>query len=413
MPRFAYEARDDEGRLTGGLISADSLEQAGQLLSDRNLFVVRLGVDARSEGAVGGGEAGAGTGGSGWRGGASRAQVAWWMSQLSVMVETGIHLSEALDCLARQATDPGFRQLLEDISQNVQEGRSLSDAMAMHPRAFPSSLTALIRASEMSGTMTLVLHRCSLYLMSELAVLKRVRSAIIYPVFMFITCLAVTVFVLTVILPQFADIFAARGATLPLPTRILMDLSQSLLTQWYLWAGGALGLVAAVMLWGRTPLGRRQRDYLAITLPVFSTVCNSLYQSRMFRTMAVLLQSGVSVMDAMQIVREVVSNSYYRDLWAQVDASIRNGERMSGPLLESDLIPEPVAQMIDAGDRSGKLGFVFSRLAEIIEEEYNQAVKTATQFIEPCMILFMGGVIGFVAAALMLPLFQASHVIAQ
>lgn len=401
MPTFAYEARDENGELTGGSVIADSLDHAGAMLSQRNLFVVRLaGGESETVKPM-------------TRGHATRAQVAWQMSQLSVMIETGIPLSEALECLSRQAAQPRLRELLEQVSRHVHEGRSLSEAMAQFPKSFPSSLVALIRASEMSGTMSLILRRSSAYLMNELQVLKRVRGAVLYPAFMFTVCMAVTVFLLVVILPKFADIFASRGAILPLPTRILMALSRSMIHEWYFWLGGAATLLVGLFAWMRTEQGKRHLDFLAINAPVFSVVFNKLYQSRTFRTMAVLLDAGVPLIDVMQIVREVVPNSYYRDLWKRVDDHIRKGERMAGPLLESDLIPEPIAQMIDSGDRSGKLGLVFNRLADFVEEEYQQAVKTATQFIEPCMILFMGTLIGFVAASLMLPLFQASQVVAK
>lgn len=406
MQKFAYEARDDEGQLTGGLITADSLEQAGELLSQRNLFVVRLGADhASTAGTTDQPEA--------HRGAASRAQVAWCMSQLSIMVETGIRLSDALEYLARTASEPRLKALLQQVSQHVHEGRALSDAMAQFPHAFPSSLTAMIRASEMSGTMTHVLQRSAAYLMNELQVIKRIRGAMMYPVFMFLICVSVTVFLLTVILPRFAEIFASRGATLPLPTRMLMGLSESLIAGWYVWLGGSVLIVVGGWMWFRTPLGRRQRDYLVLNLPVLSTVFNTLYQSRSFRTLSVLLNAGVSLLDAIKIVQEVVPNVYYRDLWREVDSHIQHGERLAGPLLNSERIPEPVAHMIDTGDRAGRLGLVFSRLADFIEQEYDQAIRSATQFIEPCMILCMGSIIGFVAASLMLPMFQASQVIAN
>ena len=401
MQTFAYEARKEDGQLTTGLIAAEGPEQAGQQLSERNLFVVRMAVEghraARSEA----------------RGHATRAQVAWHMAQLSIMVKTGVRLVDALDCLARQAREPRLKALLEQVSQTVQEGHALSDAMAMYPRSFPGSLIAMIRASEMSGTMSLVLHQSSIYLLNELHVLKRIRSAVMYPLFMLGACVVVTVFLLTVILPRFAHIFASRGAILPLPTRMLMALSESLVGEWHLWVCGIGALLTGLLAWWRTNGGRKQRDFLVISTPVLSGVFNLLYQSRAFRTLAVLLDAGVPLVDTMKVVKDVVANVYYRELWRQVDEHIHRGERMSGPLLASRLIPEPVAQMIDSGDRSGKLSFVFSNLADFIEEEYNQAVKTATQFIEPCMILVMGSIIGFVAASLMLPLFQASMVIAR
>ncbi len=400
MAQFAYEARDAEGQLRTGYIDADSVEQAGQTLSERALFVVRLAADrdnAKPERL---------------RGRATRAQVAWQMSQLSIMIDTGIRISEALDCLSKQAREPKLRLLLEEVSRSVQEGRSLSDAMAQFPDSYPRSLVAMIRASEMSGTMGEVLHRCSDYLLTELQIIKRVRNAMLYPLFMLILCLAITVFLLTVILPRFESIFADRGAVLPAPTRVMMALSQNMLQYWAVWIVSAGAVVGGAFAWLRTDTGRAQSDALLIRLPVLERVFNTLYQSRAFRTLSVLLDAGVPLVETMRVLRDVTPNRQYRELWKQVDGRIRHGESMAGPILTSPLIPEPVAQMIDSGDRSGRLTYVFGRLADFVEQEFDDAVKTATQFIEPCMILLMGGLVGFIASALMLPLFQASRVAA-
>lgn len=402
MSTFSYEARNEHGELTAGMITADSLEQAGYLLSQRNLFVVRMAGD-RERGSRQASSA---------RARATTAQLAWCMSQLAIMVQTRIRLVDALDCLARQASAPRLKSLLEEISRAVQGGRALSEAMEMFPSSFPTSLIALIRASEMSGTMGEVLHRSATYLRNDLQVLRRVRAAIMYPAFMFTICMAVTVFLLVVVLPMFAQIFATRSAVLPLPTRVLMTVSHHLIDYWYLWISGLTTTIMAALVWIRTPWGRRQCDYLVISLPLLGGVFAALYQSRMFRAMTVLLNSGVPLVDSMRVIRNVVPNVYYRELWQQVDEHIQRGERMAGPLLDSDLIAEPIAQMIDSGDRSGKLGTVFSHLADFLEEEYDRAIKTTTQFIEPCMILLMGTIIAFIAASLMLPLFRAGRVIA-
>ncbi len=401
MTTFNYQARNENGQLLAGVIKAATLDEAGEKLSQRNLFVLDVQEEATSLTPVSS------------YGKANRAQVAWQMSQLSIMVETGIPLSEALDCLARQATKPKLQVLLEDISRSVQEGASLSSAMAMHPKTYSPSLVALIRASEVSGTMSQVLHRASTYLMNELQAIKRLRGALMYPAFMFLTCAAVTIFLLAVILPRFEAVFASRGALLPLPTRVLMAMSANFTAYWHLWllAAGLIGL--GLWFWPRTSMGKKQCDRMLIRLPVLSTIFNALYQSRTFRTFSVLLDTGVPLVDALAIVRDVSPNVYYQKLWMEVDDNIRHGERLAGPLLQSDLICESIAQMIDNGDRSGKLSLVFTRLADFVEEEYNQALRTATQMIEPLMILLMGSVIGFIAASLMLPLFQAGKVMAS
>jgi type IV pilus assembly protein PilC len=401
MTTFNYQARNEQGQLLSGVIKAASIDDAGEMLSQRNLFVLDVQQEATTLTP------------SSRYGKANRAQVAWQMSQLSIMVETGIPLSEALDCLSRQATKPKVQVLLEDVSRNVQEGAALSTAMAMHPNSYSPSLVALIRASEVSGTMGTVLHRASTYLINELQALKRLRGALMYPAFMFITCVTVTIFLLGVILPRFEAVFASRGAILPLPTRVLMAMSANFTQYWYIWLLVTAMLGLGLWLWPRTRIGKTQIDRMLIRLPVLRSIFNPLYQSRTFRTFSVLLDTGVPLVEALAIVRDVTPNVFYQRLWMEVDEHIRHGEPLAGPLLQSDLIPESIAQMIDNGDRSGKLGLVFTRLADFVEEEYNQALRTATQMIEPLMILMMGSVIGFIAASLMLPLFQAGRVMSS
>jgi len=400
MQDFAYEARNEQGQLVSGILSAQDVEQAGQMLSERSLFVVRVAVDFSQSKR------------SRERGHASREQVAWCMSQLSVMVETGITFSEALSCLSRQAVEPRLKLILEQVSKSVEEGRPFSEALEMFPRSFPPTLTALIRASEMSGSLAQMLRRSSAYLMNDVRTVKQARGAVIYPAFILVVCVTVTVFLLTVILPKFAGIFAARHAVLPGPTRFLMAISSNLVSNWYLWIAAMLACFVVAAIWSRTAVGKRQRDSLLLLTPVISNVCHAFYQSRTFRTMAILLEAGVPLVEIIRFVRASVDNVHYRQLWEQVDEEIRRGGRMSGPLLASPLIAEPIAQMIDCGERSGKLGFVFTRLSEFVEEEYSETMKNALRFIEPAMILFMGVVVGFIAAALMLPLFQISRVAA-
>ncbi len=401
MSYFSYEARNNDGQLIAGTIVAESIEHAGQLLCDRNLFVIRMATE-KSKGT----SADAG-------GYATRSQLAWCLSQLAIMVETRIRLVDALDCLARQASQPHLKVLLETISKRVQEGRPLSEAMQMHPRSFPTSLVALIRASEMSGTMGQMLQRSSTYLLHDLQVLKRVRAAMAYPIFMFVLCLGVTGFLLTVILPRFAMVFSNRGAILPFPTRVLMATSDNLRIHWHWWIGTVAVVLVVSWIYSRTKTARRQRDFILISTPILSPIFKTLFLARTFRAMAILLEAGVSMIDIMKIINDLITNSYYRELWKSVDSEIQKGNRMAGPLLASNLIPESIGHMIESGDHSGKLPLVFSRLAEFLEEEYDQIVKSTTQFIEPFMILFMGTIIGFVACSLMLPLFQASRVIAR
>jgi len=401
MPEFEYEGRTHEGRPIGGSVTAGTRSGAARALNRRDLFVSRI---TPVENA----------------GGAARAaphatlpEVAWQMWQLSVMVDTGIGLADALACLARQTSRLAPKTLLEQIAGRVRDGASLSEAMARYPDTFPVSLVALIRASELSGTVGEVLRRASSYLASDVEVRKKVRGAALYPVIMLALCLCVATFLLAFVMPQFASIFSAQGATLPVPTRLLMGISQSLIAHWPLWLGGAGLLSLAGFLWARSPGGHRQFDTLVITMPMISRIANPLFQSRSFRTMSVLLDSHVSLDECVKVIRDVIPNAHYQELWHDVEEQIHVGESFATPFLARSFIPESLAQVIANGDKTGKLGKSFAHLAEFTEAEYNRAITNMTKLIEPLMILIIGSLIAFVAISLLLPLFQASQVMAR
>lgn len=398
---YAYEARNDEGELVAGHIMAESIDEAGVILGEKGLFVVRLASDRvgrrRTRRDIGH---------------ATRKEVAWCITQLSIMIESGLRLDDALEHLANQLTEPRLKNLMKQVGKTVQEGRPLSYALEQYPRSFPMSLTALVRASENSGTMSEVLRRASGYLLKDLRAIKKVRAAVMYPLCMLALCLAICVFLLAFILPRFSTIFADRGAVLPAPTRVLMGISGAITTHWYLVIVCSIVLPLVLWIWGRSSPGRRQWDYLSLNVPILSTIYHGLYLSRSLRAMAIQLNAGVSLVDAIHVVREMINNSYYRCLWSDVDKQIRVGGHLSDPLKASGLIPGPVAHMIASGEQSGRMSHVFSLLAQHIEADFEEAIESMTKFIEPCMILCMGGIVGFIAVAMLLPLFQASTIVA-
>lgn len=399
MNYYAYEARNMSGELVNGIVEAPSVEQASVHLSQQELYVTRLAIkDNEANQAP-----------SRQKGRATRHQVAWFMSQLAVMVEAGISFGEALHCVTRQVSDARFRALLEKVSKSVDEGKTFSEALAAHPGSFPQTLTTLIRASELNGSLSEVLKRSSTYLLSDIQTIRRVRGALIYPVFMLMLSVAVTVVLLTFILPKFTAIFASRGAVLPAPTRFLMAVSENLVANWVEWIFGGFIIATVITFALQSYSGRRVRDSILLSTPLIANVLHGLIQCRTFRTVAVLLNAGVPLMDVISIARDITSNTRYKNLWNDVERNVRDGSRLATPLMQSSLIPESIAQMIEAGERSGRLGYVLGEVSTFIEEEYNQTLKSAMQMIEPLMILLIGAVVGAIALALMLPLFEASR----
>ena len=337
----------------------------------------------------------------------------WFMNQLAVMVETGIPIGESLDILSRQATDPTMHEILTDISTSIQEGRPLSDAMEAYPRTFNTVSVAMIRASETSGTLSIVLKRVSDYMMADQQAISKFRGALIYPAFMFMMCVCVTIFLLTVILPRFTAIYASKGAALPAPTQVLMAISGGLMNYGFHILGGLIGAGVLVYLYARTPIGRSQLDWIQIRSPLIGPLFSGLYQSRTFRAIGTLLEAGVSISDTLQLAQNMSTNHWYKQLWRRVEEGITDGQRIVVPLSNEHLLPESLIHMIDCGDRSGRMGFVFSRLSDYLEQEYERSIKVLSQFIEPLMVMCMGGIIGFVAIAMLLPMFKIANVVAH
>ncbi len=403
MARFKYKARDGRGELVTGVLNATSVEDVGRLLQTDGKFVVQIEKakdEVKRDQPVAAGS-----------GKIRRHEVITFAHQLAVMVDTGVPISEALECVAQQSENEAFRAVLKDISDQVQAGNDLSSALKSHPKVFPTVMTSLVRASEVSGTMGKMLDRVSGYLSKEMQTAKKIRGALTYPAFMLAMVVTVTTFLLIFVLPKFAGIYQARETALPLPTQLLMGVSDNLMTHWSLWLGGIIMSVAGLYFAAGTPSGMRFFDYVKLHAPIIGSLFNKLYLTRSCRTMGTMVSAGVPILDMIEIVREVTSNVLYEDLWNDADNRLRQGSQLSDSLFDSPLIPRSVAQMVYSGERSGRIGDVMERIAEYTENDFDEQIKTTTSLIEPIMTAAMGGIIGFVAIALLLPIFSVGKVV--
>lgn len=404
MASFKYKARDGRGELITGVLNAPSIEDAGRMLRGDGKFVVKL--ERARDAAAATPQAGKSTGGK-----IRRAEVITFAHQLAVMVDTGVPISEALECVAQQSENETFRAVLKDISDQVQAGNDLSSALKSHAKVFPPVMTSLIRASEISGTMGRMLDRVSGYLSKEMQTAKKIRGALTYPAFMLGMVVLVTTFLLIFVLPRFAGIYQARDTALPVPTQLLLGLSGNVTGYWHLWLGGLIMSVAGVYFAAGTPGGQRLFDYLKIHTPVIGPLFNKLYLTRGCRTMGTMVAAGVPILDMIAIVRDVTNNRLYEDLWDDADNRLRQGAQLSDSLFDSPLIPRSVAQMVYSGERSGRIGDVMERIADYTESDFDEQIKTTTSMIEPVMTAAMGAIIGFVAIAMLLPIFSVGKVV--
>ncbi len=402
MARFQYRVRDGAGGVGAGVLDAESADQAAQLLRRDGRFIVELS-PADDDGAT---RPRAGQGGR-----IRRADVITFTQQIAVMVDTGVPISEALQCAAEQTPNARFREVIEGVARRVRGGEDLSSSLAQYPQVFPPLLTSLVRASEASGTMGQMLERVAMYLSKEQHTLQKLRGALTYPAIMFTALIAVTAFLLLAVLPKFAAIYQQRGSALPGPTRLLLGLSDAMTTHWHLFAGtGLIGLALLAAAVG-TPGGRAVIDRLKLRLPLIGPLYLKLYLTRGCRCMGTMIAAGVPILDMVAITRQVTRNAVFDAFWDDVDERLRRGTQLSEAMFASSLMPRSVCQMVYAAERSGRLAQVMHRIAEHTELEFDEQAKQTTQYIEPAMIALMGLIVGFVAIALLLPIFSLGQVV--
>lgn len=402
---FTYRARDAKGAAESGVISARSQTEAlRQLQRDgRTVTDIRLGEAAEdveqlrtkySAGSV------------------SREDVIAFASQLAVMLETGVPLAEALHACTAQSRQSGLKRVTATIADRITGGASFSSAIAEYPKVFPRMMVSLMKASEASGKMGLMLSRVASYLGKERKTVRQIKGALTYPAVMVTLAIGITIFLVTFVLPRFAKIYESREAALPALTKFVLGMSKFISTNWEVLAFSASAVIAAAIVFRMTSFGRQCIDTFKIHAPIIGPMFTKFYLTRATRTLGTLLASGVTLLEAVRIVRGVTENRLWLELWDETERAMTGGQSIVTVLSTSKLIPPAISSMIAAGDRTGKLPEVLERVAQTAEEELDEAIKNATQLIEPLMIMFMGVTIGGIAIALLLPIFSVANVMA-
>ena len=402
MPTYQYQTKT-----SAGLIDAASLAAAGAALRAKGVEVVDL---APAEGAkkkfaladLAKVEISLGPGAK---------DIAAFTSQLAVMVRAGISLRAAVEGIAEQTENAKFKVMLEQVRRDVEGGRAFSDALARYPKKFGPLYVNMVRASELSGGFSKMLDRIAGFLQQQIETAAMVRGAMIYPGIIGGLAVTVTIFLLTFVLPRFMVIFKGKEAALPVPTKVLLALSAFMVDYWYVVILGLAALVAGVWFALRTERGSAAFDVAKLRVPVFKKLFRALYISRSLQTLGQLLNAGVPMLDALAVTGEISGNVLYKRMWMDVYAAVKQGRKVSDPLVSSKLLPRAVVQMVAAGEESGKLGEVLDEVSEYYGRELKAAIKTATSMVEPVMIIVMGGVVGFIAMSIILPIFKLSSLV--
>jgi type IV pilus assembly protein PilC len=406
MANFVYTARDSNGNPVNGTIIAGSMDEATQLLRREGKYPTSV---QRSDGSDQPATPSSGDGGIA----IPRADLIHFSTQLAIMVETGVTLSDALDCIAQQSEKPKVKALVEDVVRSVHSGLDLSTALAKHGRSFPRLYIALIRASEKSGMMGKLLVRATNYLRDEQETMRRVKGALIYPGMMMLFAASTTIFLLAFVLPKFTAIYANKAAALPMPTKVLMAMSNFIVDNKILLPVTVAILAAGGYGYTRTHSGQRILHWLQLNIPLMGKMFRKLHLARSLRMIGTMAGAGVPLTDAVNTANDLCENQYFRELWTDVLQKIQVGRQLWEPLHESPLVPRSISQMISSGEKTGKLSLVMDQISAFAEQELKEQIAELTRYIEPIMILLMGLIIGGVALALLLPIFTISRVVAS
>ncbi len=401
MPRFDYLARNSSGESIEGVITAPSPAEAARLIRAEGKFVVRIQEAAQAVEAVA----------TQIQFGGNRVKstdVINFVTQMSVMVDTGVSITDALSSIIEQTESVGFSKVLKRILSDVETGTPFSTALARHPKVFKPLVVNLVKASEASGQLGPMLDRCGAYLANQRETSRKVVGALIYPSFLMCMSIGVVIFLMTFLMPKFTGLYRGKEHLLPVPTKILMSVSGWMTTYWMYWSSILLASVVGLVLFFRSERGKRPMDWILLNTPLIGRMFHRTCLTRSLRTLGTLTRAGVSILEAVGITRAVVGNRYFQDMWDDVDARVQDGEQMSVPLLATKLMPRSVTQMVRAGERSGHLADVLDRVSTFLERDLEQSIKRVTLMIEPIMIFVMGGIVGSIVIALLLPIFTIS-----
>jgi len=407
MSVFEYIALDEKGRQLKGFIDASGISAARQKLREENIFPVEINqTETKKESALAGALKI-----NLWER-VSANQVAVFTRQLSTLLGAGMPLVPSLSILMQQEKNPLLKKSLAQIRGQVNEGKSLTEAMAEFPRIFPSFYLNMVRAGEASGTINLVLERLADFSENQQALMNKIRSALAYPIIMFIMGSAVIFLLMTFVVPKITGIFTDMNQTLPLVTIVLIKVSNFLKVFWWIILILLFGGLAAIryMTTG-TDSGRRAWDNIRLKIPVMGQINRKIAIARFCRTLATLLQSGVPLLTAMEIVRNIVNNVIIGDAIHQAARDLEEGKGLSGPLTKSGLFPPLVTEMIAVGEQSGTLETMLNRIAAAYENESQASITVMTSLLEPIMILFMGLVVGFIVVSILLPIFEMNQLV--
>lgn len=407
MPVYEYTALDTGGKKLKGVLDADSMAAARQKIRKTGKYPVEIRETVpKTRQTKKGGFFSLQSGPR-----VKQQEIHVATRQLATLLGAGIPLVPALNGLIEQTTNKTLKTIITQIKESVNEGNSLTSALAEHPRLFSRIYVNMVRAGEASGSLDVVLERLAEFGERQQALHSRIKAALIYPIFMALVGTVVLFLLITFIVPSITKVFSDRNQILPLPTIILIKISSFLQSYWWLVLLLFVGLVLGIRLFIHRPKGRRIWDKLKLTLPVLQDLNIKIAAATMGRTLASLLQSGVPLITSLQIVKNILNNVLLAEVMDEATEELEKGKSLSGILRGNKYFTPMLVQMIAVGEQSGALEKMLEKAADSYEKEVETKIMAMTSMIEPVMILAMGLVVSFIVISILLPIFEMNQLI--
>ncbi|MBN1830890.1 MAG: type II secretion system F family protein [Deltaproteobacteria bacterium] len=396
MPIYLYVAQTKRGRKLKGELEAADERIALSQLKRRNLTVIKIKTKPKDifenvafmQPKV------------------KSKDIVIFTRQFSTMIDAGLPLVQGLTILAEQTENKTFRAILKEITKDVEGGSTLAEAMKKHPKVFDALFVNLVAAGEVGGILDTIMRRLADYIEKSEALKKRIKGAMTYPAVVVAIAILVIAVILIFVIPVFEEMFSDFGAALPGPTQMVVNMSRFMKSNihWVILAVAAL--IFLFKKYRNSKGGRKTTDTIALKLPVFGDLLKKTAIARFSRTLGTMIQSGVPILDSLEIVAKTSGNVILEEIIFEVRASIAEGQTIADPLSETDIFPGMVIQMISVGEATGALDTMLNKIADFYDDEVDSAVDALTSMLEPMLMLFLGGAIGGLVIAMYLPIFQ-------
>jgi type IV pilus assembly protein PilC len=395
MAVFVWEGRLANGTFKKGELEAADKAAAGMILKRQRIVPTKLKAKSQDIAL--------------FAKGIKTKELVIFTRQFSTMINAGLPLVQCLDILSSQQPNPTFKKVLAQIKQDVEGGSTFADALGKHPKVFDNLYVNLVAAGEIGGVLDTVLNRLAVYMEKNESLKNKIKSAMTYPIIDLSVAFGVVAILMIFVIPTFSDMFKQFGSALPGPTQIVVNMSNFFRNFWW----GIFGFIVASIIafkWIRTQQkGRYHTDKMFLRLPVFGPLLRKVAVAKFTRTLGTMISSGVPIMDGLDITSKTAGNMIVEEAIRAVRTSISEGKSMSEPLEQTGIFPGMVVQMIAVGEATGAMDQMLGKIADFYDEEVDTAVEALTSALEPILMVFLGGVIGFVVVAMYLPIFQMAQ----